>query len=207
MFNGIAAVLILLGIDSRHYNLLHSLGPIAVTTVVLGGAILLAHGIRRLGPRVPRVIRGVAVGLEGAWEIATNFHWRLLGAAGFTLLDIGALWAACHATGHAVGWPAVMVAYFIGYLATLIPVPAGSACSTPASQAHSCSTGSRLQRPSGRSSSTTWFRSGYRGSEGCWPGSRPGTAVLVHSKAPARESALQPRDGAARAAHCGGSCR
>lgn len=125
LFNGVAAVLILIGVDSRHYNLLHSLGPIAVSTIVLGGATVLARGIRRLGPRVPKAIRGVAAGLEGGWEILLNVNWRLLGAAGFTLLDIGALWAACHATGHPIGWPALMVAYFIGYLATLIPMPAG----------------------------------------------------------------------------------
>ena len=125
MFNGLAAVLILLGIDSRPYNLLHSLGPIAVSVIVLGGAIVLARGIRRIGPRCPKALRGVAAGLEGAWRLARAVHWRLLGAAGFTLLDIAALWAACHATGHPLSAPALAVAYFIGYLATLIPMPAG----------------------------------------------------------------------------------
>jgi hypothetical protein len=38
---------------------------------------------------------------------------------------MGTLWAVCHATGHHLGWPALMVAYCIGYLATLIPMPAG----------------------------------------------------------------------------------
>ncbi len=125
VFNGVAALLILLGVDSRAYSVLHSLGPIAVSLAVLGGAFLLAHGIRRLGPRMPKVIRGVASGLESAWRLVLDAHWRLLGAAGFTLLDMGALWAACHATGHPLGAPALVVAYCIGYLATLIPVPAG----------------------------------------------------------------------------------
>jgi uncharacterized membrane protein YbhN (UPF0104 family) len=49
----------------------------------------------------------------------------MLGAAGFLLLDIAALWAACRATGHHIGMLALAVAYFIGYLATMIPVPAG----------------------------------------------------------------------------------
>jgi uncharacterized membrane protein YbhN (UPF0104 family) len=35
------------------------------------------------------------------------------------------LWAACRATGHHLGVLALALAYFIGYLATMIPVPAG----------------------------------------------------------------------------------
>jgi uncharacterized membrane protein YbhN (UPF0104 family) len=49
----------------------------------------------------------------------------MLGAAGFLGLDMAALWAACRATGHPLGVLAVAVAYFIGYLATMIPMPAG----------------------------------------------------------------------------------
>jgi len=123
--NGTAAVLVLAHVDSRHYNLLHALGPIAVSVIVLGGATVLAHSIRRLGPRAPKLIRGLAAGLEGGWKLARDVHWRLIGAFGFTLLDMGALWAACRATGHPLGAPALAVAYCIGYLATLIPMPAG----------------------------------------------------------------------------------
>jgi uncharacterized membrane protein YbhN (UPF0104 family) len=42
-------------------------------------------------------------------------------------LDIAALWAACRATGHDLGVLALAVAYFIGYVATMIPMPAGLA--------------------------------------------------------------------------------
>jgi hypothetical protein len=49
----------------------------------------------------------------------------MLGAAGFLLLDMAALWAACRATGHPLGALALAVAYFIGYLATMMPMPAG----------------------------------------------------------------------------------
>jgi len=49
----------------------------------------------------------------------------MLGAAGFLWLDMAALWAACRATGHPIGVLALSVAYFIGYLATMIPMPAG----------------------------------------------------------------------------------
>jgi uncharacterized membrane protein YbhN (UPF0104 family) len=38
---------------------------------------------------------------------------------------MGALRAACAATGHPIGVPALIIAYCIGYLATAIPMPAG----------------------------------------------------------------------------------
>jgi uncharacterized membrane protein YbhN (UPF0104 family) len=40
-------------------------------------------------------------------------------------LDMAALWAACAATGHRLGFLAVLIAYCIGYLATAVPMPAG----------------------------------------------------------------------------------
>ena len=49
----------------------------------------------------------------------------MLGAAGFLLLDMAALWAACRATGHPLGLLALALAYCIGYLATMLPMPAG----------------------------------------------------------------------------------
>ena len=54
-----------------------------------------------------------------------NPGWRLFGAAGFFCLDVAALWAACAATGHRLGFLAVLIAYCIGYLATAVPIPAG----------------------------------------------------------------------------------
>jgi hypothetical protein len=80
---------------------------------------------RRFGARIPKVVRGVAAGLEGAWAAVTHPTWRLLGAFGFFALDVAALWAACAATGHRLGFLAVLIAYCIGYLATAVPMPAG----------------------------------------------------------------------------------
>ncbi|MGH2843276.1 MAG: lysylphosphatidylglycerol synthase transmembrane domain-containing protein [Solirubrobacteraceae bacterium] len=123
--SGVAATLVLLGVDSRPYNLLHALGPIAVSAVVLGGAALLVLGTRRLGTRAPGLLRKLACGLEAGWCLLYSRQWQLLGAAGYAALDMAALWAACRATGHPLGAPALVLAYCIGYLATMIPVPAG----------------------------------------------------------------------------------
>ena len=70
-------------------------------------------------------LRGLAIALDGAFAAARSGHWRLLGGAGFLLLDMGALLAACHATGHPIGVLALIIGYCIGYLATIVPMPAG----------------------------------------------------------------------------------
>jgi len=123
--NGLAAILLLAGVPDGPHDLSHTVFPILVSTVVLSSGFGAALIARRLGPRAPRVLRGVAAGLEGAWKTARTPSWRLLGGVGFMCLDQAALWAACAATGHHVGVLAVAVAYCIGYLATLIPMPAG----------------------------------------------------------------------------------
>lgn len=123
--NGIAGLLLLAGVPDGPLDLSHAGIPILVSVVVLSGAAIVMLACRRFGERMPLAIRGVAAGLEGAWEAVTNPNWRLLGAAGFFCLDMAALWAACAATGHRLGFLAVLIAYCIGYLATAIPMPAG----------------------------------------------------------------------------------
>jgi uncharacterized membrane protein YbhN (UPF0104 family) len=123
--NGVAGVVLLIGLPGGPHDLSHTGIPILVSVGVLGTATGVALLIRRWGERAPRLVRGVAVGLEGAWRAAGTPHWRLLGGAGFLCLDMGALWAACGATGHPIGIPALVIAYCIGYLTTTIPIPAG----------------------------------------------------------------------------------
>jgi uncharacterized membrane protein YbhN (UPF0104 family) len=123
--NGLAGVLLFIGLPGGPHDLSHTGIPILVSVAVLGTATGVALVIRRWGERAPRFVRGIAVGLEGAWSAAGTPHWRLLGAAGFLCLDMGALWAACGATGHPIGIPALVIAYCIGYLTTTIPIPAG----------------------------------------------------------------------------------
>jgi uncharacterized membrane protein YbhN (UPF0104 family) len=123
--NGVAGVLLLGGVPGGPHNLPHAGIPILVSVAVLSLAALLAATARRLGAGAPRVIRGIAAGLEGGWKAVGTPHWRLLGGAGYLCLDMAALWAACAATGHPLGFLAVVIAYCIGYLATAIPMPAG----------------------------------------------------------------------------------
>jgi uncharacterized membrane protein YbhN (UPF0104 family) len=123
--NGIAGALLLARVPDGPLDLSHDAIPILVSVVVLSGAGLVVFFSRRFADRAPRALRGVALGLEGAWDAARNPSWRLLGAAGFLSLDVAALWAATAATGHRLGFLAVLIAYCIGYLATTLPMPAG----------------------------------------------------------------------------------
>ena len=123
--NGAAGVLLLAGVPGGPHDLRRTALPILVSVGVLGVATLVVLIARRRGAGAPAPLRELASGLEGAWNEVVTPHWRLLGVAGFLGLDMAALWAAGHATGHPLGVLAVVIAYCIGYLATIIPVPAG----------------------------------------------------------------------------------
>jgi uncharacterized membrane protein YbhN (UPF0104 family) len=125
LINGIAGAALLVGIGHGPHDLAHAGIPILVSLFVIGLAVAVMIVGRRYESRAPAAARSVAASLQGAWESLRRPHWRMLGAAGFLWLDMAALWAACRATGHPVGVLAVAVAYFIGYLATMIPMPAG----------------------------------------------------------------------------------
>jgi len=123
--NGVAGTLLLADVPGGPHDLSHTVLPILVSVAVLSLAAATMAISRRLGDRAPRPVRAIAAGLEGAWKALRSRHWRLLGVAGFLCLDMAALWAACAATGHPLGFLAVVIAYCVGYLATAIPVPAG----------------------------------------------------------------------------------
>lgn len=125
VLNGISGAVLLAGVPGGPHDLLRAGGPVLVSVLVLSGGVLLARLSRRVGPRSPRLLREAADGLSAAWPVASHPHWRLLGAVGFLGFDMAALWAAAAATGHMLGPPALIVAYCIGYLATMIPMPAG----------------------------------------------------------------------------------
>lgn len=123
--NGAAGVLLLAGVPDGPLDLSHAGVPVLVSAFVLSAAAMLVLACRRWGERSPRAVSAIAAGIEGAWTAVRHPGWRLLGAAGFFCLDMAALWAACAATGHRLGFLAVLIAYCIGYLVTIIPVPAG----------------------------------------------------------------------------------
>ncbi|MBV8991707.1 MAG: flippase-like domain-containing protein [Solirubrobacterales bacterium] len=123
--NGVAGALLFAGVPDGPLDLSHTGIPILVSVWVLSSATLIVFLSRRGGKRTPGAIRALAVGLDGAWAAVRHPTWRLLGAAGYTCLDVAALWSACAATGHRLGFLAVLIACCIGYLTATIPMPAG----------------------------------------------------------------------------------
>ena len=123
--NGLAGVWLLARLPGGPHELAHAAVPILVSVGVLGSAALIVYFGRRRGAAAPRAVRALVAGLHGGWSAIRTPHWRLVGAVGFLGLDMAALWAACAATGHPLGFPATVIAYCIGYLATAIPMPAG----------------------------------------------------------------------------------
>jgi uncharacterized membrane protein YbhN (UPF0104 family) len=125
--NGLAGAFLLVGIGRGPHDLEHTGIPILVSLVVIGSATAAMFLGRRYGARGHRSGRAIAASLDSAWSSVRNPHWRMIGAAGFLWLDMATLWAACRATGHPLGVLAMSLAYFIGYLATMLPMPAGLA--------------------------------------------------------------------------------
>jgi uncharacterized membrane protein YbhN (UPF0104 family) len=54
-----------------------------------------------------------------------SFDWRLLGAVGYLWFDIAVLWVCFKALGHTPPVASLVLAYQIGYLSNLIPIPGG----------------------------------------------------------------------------------
>ena len=80
-----------------------------------------ASRVRWLRPILTRTAAWVA----DTEAVAFTPNWRLLGAVGYLVLDIGALWACLWAVGARPPLMAIVVGYQIGYLANLVPVPGG----------------------------------------------------------------------------------
>jgi putative heme transporter len=72
-----------------------------------------------VAPRMLREASSVAVELVRARELG------IAGAVGYWAFDMGALWASLHAFGSPPPLAAVVMAYFVGQLANVLPMPGG----------------------------------------------------------------------------------
>lgn len=80
---------------------------------------------RRLLTRLASVPRTLHEGIGTALEVVLRPRLGLLGAVAYWGLDIATLWAAFHAFGVSPPLAAVVMSYFIGQLANVIPLPGG----------------------------------------------------------------------------------
>jgi uncharacterized membrane protein YbhN (UPF0104 family) len=98
------------------------LGGLAVSATVLAVPIVTR---RRARGRRTGWLGDLGAGVDSARRSMASPNWRLIGALGYLGLDIAALWATFAATGHQLPVAPLVLAYLIGYLANLIPIPGG----------------------------------------------------------------------------------
>jgi uncharacterized protein (TIRG00374 family) len=112
-----------------------------VIVIVLSMALVPADFERRLvrwsggaHKNVARVARTLATapasaasGVRTAIKLVRERHWGVLGAIAWWGFDIGTLWASLHAFGggETPTLPVIVMAYFIGMIGNLLPLPGG----------------------------------------------------------------------------------
>lgn len=111
---------------------------LAVPALLLGTAALVVVPLLGLvprhaprdgrGPRAQRIaeiLDGIPGGVRRALRIVRTRDRRLLGALAWWAFDIGALWAALHAFGGGLPVAELVLAYLVGTLGNLLPLPGG----------------------------------------------------------------------------------
>jgi uncharacterized membrane protein YbhN (UPF0104 family) len=122
-----------LGVLTGSRNPLLTLLPAVAAIATIAGTIALAEWARRGAARRIRVrgrmyvaLVALSGGVFDAIElIRARRDPRLLGAVGYCVFDIGALYACLLAYGPAPSWWVVAMAYLVGMLANSLPIPAG----------------------------------------------------------------------------------
>jgi uncharacterized membrane protein YbhN (UPF0104 family) len=124
---GAAGLLLLLGIGDGPHDVLRAGLPVmaAVTAIIL--VLGLGKVTRRVSSAHPRGawLDDVGVGIPAARHALARPSWRLLGAAGYLLFDIAVLWTTFAAVGPLPPLAPLVVAYLVGYLPNVLPIPGG----------------------------------------------------------------------------------
>jgi uncharacterized membrane protein YbhN (UPF0104 family) len=121
-----------LGVVDGSTNPLLTFLPAAVGAAVLAFFLLLpglagraARERERRRPRVAELLFGLADSVRETERMLVKPNWRLAGAWLYLLADICVLYVCLDAVGAHVPFAAVVLAYQIGYLANVVPVPGG----------------------------------------------------------------------------------
>jgi uncharacterized membrane protein YbhN (UPF0104 family) len=81
--------------------------------------------LARVAQRVANAPAAFSAGVREAWEHLRSGDPALLGAVVFWGASIGVLWASFHAFGEAPPVAVIVMAFFVGMLGNLLPLPAG----------------------------------------------------------------------------------
>ena len=130
--NGITLILFgtLLGVGilPGPHNPLLSLLPAGFGVVVFAFFLVLprfteGRARARKPGRVATLLLGTAETIRATRRLLLAPDWRLLGAFAYLWFDIAVLWACFRATGHEPPLAVIVLAYQIGYLANVLPIP------------------------------------------------------------------------------------
>ncbi len=131
----IAAVGLLLFLFGRGHAAI-TIVPAGIAVLILVVALLGRPGLRRLADasshregKVARALAAVPAILdEGVHNVSKLVRERdpaIFGGALWWLADAGVLWAACHAFGASPHVLDILMAYLLGQVANLLPIPGG----------------------------------------------------------------------------------
>ena len=123
----LGALLLLLRLAPGPTDFLRAGLPLVIvaplTLAVAAVPRLLPHGNEQT--RAHPWLVGLVDGVSDAWRAARHPSWRLLGAIGYLCFDMAVLFCLFRGLGYHVSCGVLIVAYLIGYLAAIIPVPGG----------------------------------------------------------------------------------
>jgi len=125
--SGLAGALLLIGWAPGPHDLARAGLPVLACILLASSAVAIPAAVRRVGARAPDFVQQLASGISDIRQVTHRPYRRVLGAAGYVGFDMAALWAACAATGHPPSAAVLVLAYNVGYLASIVPVPAGIA--------------------------------------------------------------------------------
>ena len=84
------------------------------------------HGrVARLAQRLANAPAAFSAGMREAVAHVRKGDRSLLGALAYWGFNIATLWACFHAFGNPPPWPVIVMAYFVGFLGNLLPLPGG----------------------------------------------------------------------------------
>jgi uncharacterized membrane protein YbhN (UPF0104 family) len=107
-----------------------SIVPAAICLVGFLAVLALPPVMHRLASardpgRVRTLLTGVAETIRETQRLLFSADWRILGAIGYLWFDIGVLAACFAAIGNVPPLASIVLAYQIGYVSNLLPVPGG----------------------------------------------------------------------------------
>lgn len=122
-----AGALLASGLSSGPGDFVRATLPILAVSLATAVVLALPAGRRRVAARPggSAWILGLVDGISEAKQALRHPSWRLSGAVGYLGFDIAVLWSSFAALGITPRLAPLVLAYNIGYLADLLPVPGG----------------------------------------------------------------------------------